>query len=398
MPCANPAPDFSPMPGNAQRWIALLGRRDGPTDGVADYCTYLGAALRLKGYELETVRVPWPEQGWGAALADLRQRAEDWRGCWVLLQHTALGWSRRGFPFHAPRLLSVLRESGARCGVVFHEFGSAGGSGIIGRARSYCQIRVLQNLYEHAERAIFTVPVKQVTWIAPPGEKALFIPIGANCPEPLTHPRKDASGMKTVAVFSVTGGARTLPEVADIAFAMKRAACAMGPLRLVVMGRGSKEAEPALLREFSGTNIVVDALGLVSAEDLSRTLASADVQLFVRGQISSRRGTAIAGIACGLPIVCYAGPETGWPVTEAGILSAPLGDCEALSGALESVLTQVTLRESLAERSRRAQKQYFSWHAIAARYAHSVGGAGEASGGAVAGSPDRSTNGIGLGS
>jgi len=30
------------MPGNYQRWIALLGRRDGPTDRVADYCTYLG--------------------------------------------------------------------------------------------------------------------------------------------------------------------------------------------------------------------------------------------------------------------------------------------------------------------------------------------------------------------
>lgn len=47
------------MPGNAHRWIALLGRRDGPTDGVADYCTHLGAALGLHGYELEIAPVPW---------------------------------------------------------------------------------------------------------------------------------------------------------------------------------------------------------------------------------------------------------------------------------------------------------------------------------------------------
>lgn len=386
------------MPGNFQRWIALLGRRDGPTDGVADYCTYLGAALRLHGYELETVHVPWPEHGWGAALADLRRRAEDWSGRWVLLQHTALSWSRRGFPLHAQRILATLRDSGARCGVVFHEFGPAGGSRIVDRARNYCQIRVLQNLYEHAERAIFTVPVEEVSWIAPGGDKAFFIPIGANIPEPSTHACKDADGKKTVAIFSVTGGAQTLPEVADIGFAVKQASRATGPLRLVVMGRGSKEAERALREEFSGTNVALEVLGLVSAEELTGALASADVQLFVRGHISNRRGTAIAGIACGLPIVCYAGPETGWPVTEAGILSAPLGDRQALSAALESVLTHVTLRESLAERSRRAQKQYFSWHAIAARYAHSVGGAGEGSGGAVAGSPDCSTNGIDPGS
>jgi glycosyltransferase involved in cell wall biosynthesis len=142
---------------------------------------------------------------------------------------------------------------------------------------------------------------------------------------------------------------------------------------LVVVGRGSKEAEPALQQEFSGTNIVVETLGLVSAECLSRTLASADVQLFVRGQISSRRGSAIAGIACGLPVVCYAGPETGWPVTEAGILAVPLGDREALSVALERVLIDDKLRSSLAERSNRAQEQYFSWRVIAARYADVLG-------------------------
>jgi glycosyltransferase involved in cell wall biosynthesis len=383
------------MPGNPQRWIAVLGRRDGPTDGVADYCEQLGAALGLHGYELETVRMPWPERGWAAALADLRRRAEDWSGCWVLLQHTALSWSRRGFPLYAPRILAALRESGARCGVVFHEFGSAGGSRIIDRARNSCQMWVLKRLYRQAERAIFTVPLETISWLPSQHKKAVFIPIGANCPELHTHPCRDAGGKKTVAVFSVTGGAQTLPEIADICFAVKRASRAMGPLRLVVMGRGSKEAEPALQEGLFGTNVAVEVLGLVSAEKLSRALARADVQLFVRGHISNRRGTAIAGIACGLPIVCYAGPETGWPLTEAGILSVPLGDREALSAALERVLSHDTLRDSLAERSRRAQKEYFSWSVIAARYAHSIGGAGEGSGGgAVAGSPDCSAKGI----
>jgi glycosyltransferase involved in cell wall biosynthesis len=359
----------------------MLGRRDGPTDGVADYCTHLRAALGHHGYDLEIFRVPWPELGWDAALADLRRRAEDWRGGWVLLQHTALGWSRRGFPLQAPRILAALRECGARCSVVFHEFGPVGESRIIDRPRNYCQFRVARKLYNHAERAVFTVPVETISWIRPGDDKAFFIPIGANFPEARMHARKDTGGKKTVAIFSVTGGAQTLPEVADIAFAVRQASRAAGPLRLVVMGRGSKEAEPALREELSGANVAVEVLGLVSAEQLSKELAGADVQLFVRGPISIRRGTAIAGIACGLPVVCYAGPETRWPVTEAGILSVPLGDREALSAALERVISDYALRISLAARSSYAHEKYFSWSAIAAQYVAAFEGGPEASNG-----------------
>jgi hypothetical protein len=43
--------------------IALLGRWDYPTDGVEDYCTYLGKALKERGVALQLVRVPWAEEG-----------------------------------------------------------------------------------------------------------------------------------------------------------------------------------------------------------------------------------------------------------------------------------------------------------------------------------------------
>lgn len=157
-------------------------------------------------------------------------------------------------------------------------------------------------------------------------------------------------------------------EIADIGVAVKRACQRAGPLRLVVFGRGSTEADSALRAEFAGTDVDVQTLGLLTPENASLALVRADVQLFVRGQISSRRGSAIAGIACGLPVVCYEGPETGWPITEAGILSVPLGDTQGLSVALERILTDETLRVSLAGRSRFARAQYFSWPAIAAQF------------------------------
>jgi glycosyltransferase involved in cell wall biosynthesis len=359
---------------NAKRVVALLGRRDEPTDGVADYCDWLGQAMGAQGFALETYRVVWSERGWGPALRDLRVEASGWAGCWVLLQFTNLAWSRRGFPLHAPRILAVLRESGARCGVVLHDFEPFPGTRVIDRVRRSCQLRVLRRLYDLADLTIFTALLEKVSWLPTERSKAVFIPIGANCPAAPTAIGLPPSDSKTVAVFCMTGGTHTDAEVRDIGYALKRVKAAAGRLRLVVLGRGSREAEPALRAEFAGTGVSVETLGLLSPEEVSHTLARSDVLLFVRGTISSRRGSAIAGIACGLPIVCYAGPETGWPITEAGVLAVPQGDREALSRALESVLTDEPFRATLAERSRHAQEQYFSWPAIASGYAAALKG------------------------
>jgi len=110
-------------------------------------------------------------------------------------------------------------------------------------------------------------------------------------------------------------------------------------------------------------------LGVLPGKDVVRSLTVSDVLLFVRGHISTRRGGAIAGIACGLPVIAFEGPETAAPITEAGLaLFSPerKGD---LGDVLVRVLEDEHYRASLAQRSCVAQRQYFSWHAIAARYA-----------------------------
>src|SRR5579872_2805292 len=364
---------------NAEPIIALLGKRDEPTDGVADYCAWLGGALGEFGYQLETIKLDWAERGWNAALADLRVKARGWRGRWVLLQYTTLAWSRRGFPLQAPRVLSVLRKSGVRCGVVFHDFGPAIGPGTIARVREYCHVYALEKLYARAERATFPAPLEKVFWSPAVHDKAVYIPVGPNCPATPANAHKRSTEAKTVAVYCVTSGQRMTTEVENIGFALKRARKLVGSLRLIVFGRGALEATPALRLEFAGTGIEVETFGVLSPEEISRTLGRADVMLFVRSEISSRRGSAIAGIAAGLPLVCYAGHDTGWPITEAGILPVPIGDREQLSAALDRVLVDDTLRASLADRSRRAYEQFFSWRAIAARYADTLGKSAEVS-------------------
>ena len=354
---------------NPEKVILLLGRRDEPVDGVADYCEKLREAGFRHGLEFEMFFLQWAQKGWGSALAELREAATGWRDRWVLLQYTTLAWSRRGFPLRVPRVLDVLRQSGARPGVVFHDFSPFPGKGVVGNVRERCHLRVLRRLYARLDLAIFTVPLNKISWLPQRSEKAVFIPVGANCPETNSAILKDSPEVKTVAVYCVTGGNRMLTEVGDIGSPLKRVIRSGRPIRLLLFGRGSHDAEPALRSELAGVEIEIEFRKLLTPERVSQALAEADVLLFVRGQISSRRGSAIAGIACGLPIVCYSGPETGWPITEAGIVAVPLGDREALADALETVLSDDKIRRTLAERSRMAHEKYFSWAAIVGCFA-----------------------------
>ncbi|MGA2484030.1 MAG: glycosyltransferase [Candidatus Acidiferrales bacterium] len=351
--------------------VALLGRRDEPTDAVEEYCTWLARGLAPLGINLELARVPWARTGWRAALADLRRHAPAWAGRVILVQYTALAWSERGFPTRFPGLLRVLRAAGARCVLVFHDAKPYTGARLIDRARRAWQTRVMRSAWALADGVVLTVPLERLTWQPPPSPVPVFLPVGANLParSGAAVSERDAGAPLTVAVFGVTGGEHAPREVADIALAVNRAAARVSGLRLVVFGRGAEDARMLLETAIDRSRVALEVRGVLPEQEVARTLEAADALLFVRDHISSRRGSAIAGIACGLPVVAYEGAETAAPITDAGVLLAPLGNREALAHALEQVLTDDGLRAVLASRSRQAAEQFFSWKAIAARYA-----------------------------
>jgi glycosyltransferase involved in cell wall biosynthesis len=358
---------------SGQRIIALLGRRDAPTDAVEEYCRYLGEALQEHGYALKIERVAWEESGWSSALRKLRRYAKDWNGAWVLPQYTALAWSARGFPLRFLRVLKTLNAAGVRVGVVYHDVEPYEGTRVIDRLRRRAQLSTMRESLRVAETAIFTVPMEKLSWIEGRHGNAHFIPVGANLPtsrqaaSPKQHNSTD--DQLTIAVFGVTGGNVGNKEIENIAEAVRFAAARVKNLRLIVLGRHAQDAEAGLRKALKDVAVELHVLGVLPAEDVSRTLSTSDVLLFVRAPISSRRGSAIAGIACGLPVVGFEGPETAPPITEAGLaLYSPQrkGD---LGDALVRVLEDEPYRTTLAQRSRLAQAKYFSWRAIAARYA-----------------------------
>src|SRR5437773_2041122 len=101
--------------------IAVLGRRDSPTDALEDYSRLLGQAFERRGQDLKLCRVQWPELGWTRALWRLWRESRRWSGQWVLVQYTALSWSRRGLPVRFLAVLAVLKARRARVAIVFHD-------------------------------------------------------------------------------------------------------------------------------------------------------------------------------------------------------------------------------------------------------------------------------------
>jgi glycosyltransferase involved in cell wall biosynthesis len=350
--------------------MALLGRRDMPTDGVEDYCIFLGQALATRGIQLQQARVSWIENGWLGSLRQLSRECTAWRGRWILLQYTALCWSRRGFPFASLLVVAILRRSGARVAVVFHEPRRQGGSRWMDRIRGACQDWVIQKLYRQSTKSIFTVPIETVAWLQKEADKAAFIPIGANIPECISRrfspplPNQE----KTVIVFGVTGAPHIAREAADIAIVMRAVSKAVVKLRLVVVGRGSIEAREHLAKGLETCNVVLDVRGVLPAEEISREFKRADVLLFVRGTITLQRGSAIAAIACGLPVVGFRDEEISGPLQEAGVEWSPWQDRDGLILGLIRVLNDPERWMELHERNIEAQKNYFSWSRIAGRY------------------------------
>jgi len=356
----------------SEKIVALLGRRDQPTDAVEEYCHYLGATLEAHDFQLDIRRVPWEIHGWGDALYALKLQAEAWRGRWVLVQYTALAWSARGFPRRVLRVLKILQDGGARIAIVYHDVEPYSGSRIVDHLRRRAQIRTMRALQLQAQLAVFTVAIEKIAWHPFRKTNPAFIPVGANLPIPSagdTTPTVRADGPLQIAVFGITGGEAGHWESERIVEAVKFAASRAGALRLNAFGRHADEFADMLREGLRDVAVEVCVQGVLPPEKVFAELSASDVLLFVRGQISSRRGSAIAGIACGLPVIAYRGPETAAPITDAGVVLVSPENPAELGAELARVVSDTAFRESLAARSRDAYEKYFSWQAIAAQFA-----------------------------
>src|SRR5882724_1602003 len=349
--------------------IALLGRKDVPTDAVEEYCRDLGDALQAHGFQMQIRRVPWELHGWRQSLRALQLQSQAWRDTWVLVQYTALAWSARGFPLRFPRVLRQLKSVGVRVAVVFHDVEPFSSPRVIDRLRHRVQARTMRRALELADLAIFTVPPGKLSWLAVVPFEAAFIPVGANLPFAEAPVPRTTSEIPTVGVFSITGGEQGARETQQILAAVRHAAQKLGRVRLSVFGRHSELREEALRKGLESFPVDLSVEGIVQPGQIIDRLAGCDVLLFVRNGISTRRSSAIAGIAAGLTVIAHPISETSPPITDAGVVLVSPNNQDELNEALVNVLTDAGYRAELSAHSRAAFKAHFAWPAIAERYA-----------------------------
>lgn len=350
--------------------IALLGRKDEPTDAVEEYCRYLAAALQTHRIQMEIRRVPWEIHGWSGALNALSSQAAQWHGTWVLLQYTALAWSSRGFPHKVIRALKILKAAGARVGIVFHDVEPYSGTRLIDSVRRFVQVRTMRRALALADLAIFTVPPEKLSWPRGLPPQTAFIPVGPNLPIPEPPPaHSPQNSVSTIGVFSITGGESGAQETREILGAVRYASQKLGKLRLAVFGRHAELRQADLCAGLRELPVELSVEGVLAEQQVVERLRSCDVLLFVRGGISTRRGSAIAGIACGVPMIAYAGPETAWPILDAGVILIPPHDPAELNNTLLRVLSDSDLRLRMRRCNFTIYSEHFSWPAIATRFA-----------------------------
>ena len=350
--------------------VALLGRKDEPTDAIEEYSRYLGRALQAHDIQVEIIRIPWEIRGWTSALRDLEYQAARWHGAVVLIQYTALSWSSRGFPWRVLQLMKALKSVGVRVGIVFHDVEPYGGSRLVDSLRRYIQVRTMIGILSLADFAVFTVPFERISWLKAAPTNASFIPVGANLPIPaviVTGNREHIT--PTIGVFGITGGKGGAHETEVILAAVRHASQTLGKLHLSVFGRHAELREASFKSGLKDLPVELSVEGIVAADRVVQKLSACDVLLFVRGGISSRRGSAIAGIACGLPVIAYSGSETAPPITDAGVVLVPANQPRQLHASLVRVLSDVEYRNDLAARSRATFQAHFAWSSIAARFA-----------------------------
>jgi glycosyltransferase involved in cell wall biosynthesis len=269
------------------------------------------------------------------------------------------------------RALEILGDAGARVAVAFHDVEPYGGGRVVDRLRRASQLRTMRGALHLADLGIFTVALHTISWLGDPPANARFIPVGANLPPEASGSKNNSANRdlgSCVAVFGITGGLAGNKECDQIVSAMSFAAGKLGRVRLHAFGRGVIEHEAELQDGLRGTAVDLSIDGVLPAERVAEALRAADVMLFVREPISSRRGSAIAGISSGLPLVCFGGEQTAEPVTEAGVVLVSREKPGELGNALVRVLGDDEYRAGLASRSRAAYREHFSWDAIAVRY------------------------------
>jgi glycosyltransferase involved in cell wall biosynthesis len=196
--------------------------------------------------------------------------------------------------------------------------------------------------------------------------RLLHVPVGSNLPDMATARSSQRArlghGDETlvVAVF----GTRHPSRLLGYAVAAIHRIAEAGPETAVLNLGAGAPALPGL-----ADSIPVLSPGFLEREDLARHLATVDLFLapWTDG-VSTRRGTLMAALQHGLPVLGTAGPLTGPALRDSGALElTPVGRPDLFARAAQRLAVDRPARLALGRAGRALYASTFDWPVIAGR-------------------------------
>jgi glycosyltransferase involved in cell wall biosynthesis len=352
-----------------ERVILVHSDRGRPVDGIRDYSRMLAGEISAHGVDAE-LRVQ-PAVGGRSGVAAV---ARSWREIGrcdertaVVLQYSPFCFARWGFaPWLATSLLSIrARRRRPGLALMVHEpyvpIDSPQSAAMGGWQR--LQLTALRLASDVVFTSIESWAERfRMRW---PRRDVRHLPVGSNLPDARgrreEERRRMGVGEETLVVAAM---GRDHPSWlgGHVVEAANAIAAAGRPTLLLALGA---EAPPLAGLDRS---VAVQAPGFLEAEGVAANLAAADLFLapLVDG-VSTRRGTLMAALQHGLPVVATDGPLTDAVLSDAedALRLVPVGDRAGFAEAAVSLAEDPGGRAATADAGRLLYERNFAWPVVA---------------------------------
>ncbi len=378
-------------------WHLITGEYPPDIGGVGDYTHLVGEALSRCGDEVHVwtpgnsnpaiengpIRVHRLPDDFGPRSIAAMERGIDRRSkSQVLLQYVphAFGWKAMNLPL-CVWLASRQRE---RLGVMFHEvaFPIARSQSMRHNFLGVVTRTMALILARSAQRLFVTTPAWEPLLRSMTGMRRTiqWLPIFSNVPLVEDEAGANAirrrfapNGGKIAGHFGAYGSVYAAGTTALLAAGLAQDAA----LSVLLIGNGGVEFRDRMIDRHRSFANRVHATGALAPADLSRSIAACDLMIqYYPDGVTTRRGSCMATLEHGCPVVTTSGPLTEplWQESRA-VAIAPVNDLPAVAGLVRQLTNDGDERRRLAMAARELYDRRFDIRHTVAALRASVNGA-----------------------
>lgn len=355
------SPLFPPARGGLADHTKLLAQKLAPTHRIKLLTTPGGDSDF--SYDI----VPFEKWHHRGALLEAIEATGD---CPILWQYVPDIYGRGGVNFTVPNTIRTLARK-RRQVTLAHEVAASLSAWPHRTFYAWSHRLQWQVIARHADAIGLSTEAWLERWISKHPKvsgKSVLIPSPSNIPiEPVaTNHRAEwrrrsrwPDETRVMIYFGSISPSKQFPWILDT----WRAARAHGPTALIVIGDRLDLETSADERRFLSVH------SFLPSSDVSRALQAADVLAlpFSEGA-SERRGSFMAGLSHGLPVVTTIGPATGPTLSKSdGFAAAPCDRPDLFTAKVVELLGDPAHRAALGERGRALYERSYNWPTVISR-------------------------------